>query len=273
MKENKKIMPERFCTLDTNMSLEKLIMAQENKIPVVGRVLLWNSQEKNLKVDLGNDIYGFLPIDLASIYPSSLDNGDLTSSIRAIIGKPILTIIEQVSFNGEGTMIKLNRKILMLDAFNFVSNSIGKTVECCVTGIVAFGVFVDVGNGLSGLIHHKDLCIPRLKDFRELGFDVGDKITAKIIDVNDNFQISLNYKDQFENMALTTNRNDLVIATILKQHNNDGFFGCTNPNTPVLIDIPSDVNCYYGDKILARAKAPKKKHPDKLNLVFHSFVK
>lgn len=270
--ENKKFMPERFSTLDTNMSLEKLIMAKDSKEPVTGKVVLWNSQEKTMEVDLGNNWLGTLPIDDATIYPALFPNGSLTASARYIVGKNIIVSVKSIYTEDNKATIILSRKNLMLDAFNSLANSIGETIECCVTGINSFGVFVDAGNGISGLIHYKNLCIPRVRKYSELGFDVGDKINAKLISINEDFKVDFNYKDQFENMALTLNTNDLVIATVLENLNHDGFFGYVNPNTPVLIDVPHDVSFAYGDKILARVKNAKQHHPDKLNLVFVSFT-
>ena len=170
------------------------------------------------------------------------------------------------------TIIILSRRELMAERFNELSTSVGKMIECCITSITHLGVFVEVGNGISGLIHYSELSIPRVRSFKELGFDIWDKISAKILSVNENFQVSLNYKDQFENMALSLNRNDLIVVQILEQHNHDGYFGYINPNTPILVDIPSDVHCHYGDKILARVKNRKSHHPTNLNVVLHSLL-
>lgn len=273
MNENKKLMPERFSTLDTNMSLEKLILAKDSKEPITGKVVLWDSQEKVLEVDLGNGFIGILPIDDASIYPTLHPNGKLMPSLVYIVGKNVIVTVKSIDTDNEIPIIMLSRKETMLDAFNIISNSIGETVECCVTGISPFGVFVDIGNGISGLIHYMNLCVPRVRRYSELGFDVGDKIKAKITGVNDKFQVELNYKDLFENLAFSLNPDDITFVTILERHNGDGYFGYLNPSTPVLVDVPPDVDCNYGDKVVARVKNSKQHHPDKLNLVFVSFSK
>jgi len=272
MNENKKVMPERLYSLDENMSLEKIIWAHENKIPVVGKILLWNSAAKQFKVSLGNALYGFLPIKDASIYNSVLPTGQLSASIRSVIGKPVILTVKSVDVSGNHPKITVSRKELMLNAFNIISDSLGKNVECCVSSFSSFGIFVDVGNGISGLIRYQDLCVSRIESFSDIGLKVGDTITAQVISVDNDFHVSLNYKDQFENLANVLNRDDLIEATILAPINSSGYFAYLNPNSSAVVDIPEDIPCKYGDKILARVKGQQRSNPNNLRLTFVSFI-
>ena len=271
MNENKKIMPERFCTLDNNMSLEKLIRARDAKETVVGKVVLWNSVSKHLDVDLGNGLYGILPIADASIYPSLLPNERIAPSIYATIGKPVIVTVKSVNTTGENPIIILSRKENMLNAFNTISESIGKDFECCVTSFASFGVFVEVANGVTGLIVYKDLCTSRIKSPTDIGINLGDKITAKLLSVDDNFRINLNYKDQFENLAYTLSTDNLIEATILEPINDLGYFCYLTPNTYAVVDVSPTISCKYGDKVIARVKPCRPNKPDKLRLSFVSF--
>lgn len=272
MNGNKKIMPEMFCKLDDSMSLEKLIRAQSEQIPVYGKVVLWDSQAKLFKVDLGNGFFANLPIELSTVYQTVLDNGRLSAAIRSIIGHTIIATVLCVETSEENPRITLSRRRNMLEAFDFLSKSIGKNIECCVTSISTFGVYVDCGNGISGFIHFTELCISRVSHFSEI-VNVGDKITAKILSVDcDKFHISLNYKDQFENLSLILNPEDLLETTILKRLNADGYFAYLNPNTSAVVDIPEDVSCNYGDKIVAKVKGRRSEHPEQLRLTFVSFI-
>jgi len=271
MKENKKIMPERFCSLDNNMSLEKIIRACETKENIVGTVVLWNSVSKHFDVSLGNGLYGILPIKDASIYPTVHSNETLTPSIRAIIGKPIIVTVESVNNLSANPIITLSRKDNMLNAFNTISELIGKNFECCVTSFSNFGLFVEIANGVSGLIVYQDLCSSRIDSPADIGINPGDKITAKLISVGENFHLNLNYKDQFENLAYSLNVNDLVECTILKPINDMGYFCYLNPNTYAVVDVPCEIPCHYGDKVIARVKKCRPTMPDKLRLTFLSF--
>jgi small subunit ribosomal protein S1 len=69
---------------------------------------------------------------------------------------------------------------------------VGDDVEGEITGIVEFGVFIKVEDGLEGLAHISELDWGLVEDPHNL-FKVGDKIKAKIIEVKDG-KISLSVK-------------------------------------------------------------------------------
>ena len=68
------------------------------------------------------------------------------------------------------------------------------------------------------------------------------------------------------------NRDDLTEATILKPINSSGYFVYLNPNTSAVVDVPPNLPCKYGDRIVARVKGPRNNHPDDLRLTFVSFI-
>lgn len=272
MNENKKIMSERFCKLDDSMSLEKLIRTQNEKIPVCGKVILWNSQAKLFKVDLGNGFFGNLPLELSTVYQTTFDDGRLTPAVRSIIGHTIIATVLCVDTSEETPKITLSRRENMLEAFDFLSKSIDKDIECCVTSISTSGVYVDCGNGISGFIHYTGLCTSRVMHFSEI-VTVGNKITAKVISVDDTkFHVSLNYKDQFENLAFVLSPDDFIEAIILRPLNDSGYFVYLNPNTSAVVDVSKDIPCNYGDKVVARVKGRRAEHPEQLRLTFVSFI-
>lgn len=274
MAETMKTMLEQFQTLDNSMSLEKIIRAKESKEPVIGKVVMWHSTSNFFEVDLGNGLHGILPLSNSSIYPSLSSEGKLSAALRYIMGKHIAVIITSVNnANSTSPIITLSRKELMLNAFNSISNSIGKEVECCVTSFSTFGVFVDVGNGISGLIYYKQLCLPRVESFSDVGISIGDKITATILDVDEkNFHVNLNYKDQFENLVTTLEEGDLIIVKALKPHNDDAYFVFANANTSALMDTPPNLDINYGDNVVARVKGPRPNNPEQLRLTFVSLA-
>ena len=273
MKENKNLLPERFCSLDSEMSLEKILQAKDNQEAIVGRVTSWNSSSKELEIRLGNGFKGILPIKDASIYPCILANGELTPSIRSLIERTVLLSVEAVDLSGDEPRITLSRKRNMLNAFNLISNSIGKEVECAVTTCCDFGVFVDISNGVTGLIPSTLLSMSRYCHPSDLGIHAGDKITATIVAVESDCRITLNYKDRFENLAYSLNADELVEATILQPLNKSGYFAYVNANTPAVVDVPKSIPCNYGDKIVAVVKGVRTNHPDHLKLAFVSFIK
>lgn len=74
---------------------------------------------------------------------------------------------------------------------------VGEVVEGTVTGIVDFGIFIKIEEGLEGLAHISELDWGLVEDPSDL-FEVGEEVTAKIIDKEED-KISLSIKALKEN--------------------------------------------------------------------------
>ena len=73
----------------------------------------------------------------------------------------------------------------------------GEEIDGTITGIVDFGVFVKVEDGLEGLVHISEIDWALVEDPRKL-FKVGDKVKVKIIEIKDG-KVSLSIKALKEN--------------------------------------------------------------------------
>lgn len=62
-----------------------------------------------------------------------------------------------------------------------------------VTGVMPFGVFVDIGEGESGLVHISEISSKYVKDINEF-IKKGDKVRAKVIKIDENGKLSLSIK-------------------------------------------------------------------------------
>ena len=95
---------------------------------------------------------------------------------------------------------------------------IGDVVEGKVTGVVDFGVFVEFGDGLEGLIHISELAWQRIENPSDL-IKVGDQIKAKIISVEDN-KVSLSRKklidDPWRSVSKKYKIGDTVEGKVIK---------------------------------------------------------
>ena len=81
-----------------------------------------------------------------------------------------------------------------------VSNlEIGLVTEGTVESLQPYGAFVDLGNGLSGLVHISQICEKRIKKPSE-AVAVGDKVKVKITAIKDG-KISLSMKEASDMMA------------------------------------------------------------------------
>ncbi len=69
---------------------------------------------------------------------------------------------------------------------------IGLVTEGTVESIQPYGAFIDLGNGLSGLVHVSQICEKRIKTPAAV-LKVGDKVKVKVINVKDG-KLSLSMK-------------------------------------------------------------------------------
>ena len=77
----------------------------------------------------------------------------------------------------------------------------GSIVEGVVESLQTFGAFVDIGDGLSGLVHISQISEYRIKKPSEV-LKVGEKVKVKILNTNDG-KISLSIKAAAEEMPMT----------------------------------------------------------------------
>ena len=83
---------------------------------------------------------------------------------------------------------------------NKVSNlEIGLITEGIVESLQTYGAFVNLGNGLSGLVHISQICEKRIKKPSEVLSD-GDKVKVKVTGIKDG-KISLSIKEASDMMA------------------------------------------------------------------------
>lgn len=83
---------------------------------------------------------------------------------------------------------------------NKVSNlEVGLVTEGTVESLQTYGAFVNLGNGLSGLVHISQICEKRIKKPSEV-LAVGDKVKVKVTAVKDG-KISLSIKEASDVMA------------------------------------------------------------------------
>ena len=75
--------------------------------------------------------------------------------------------------------------------------TVGQIVEGKITGITNFGVFIDLGDGKSGLVHISEVARSYVSDIKEF-VKIGDVVKAKILNIGDDGKISLSIKKALE---------------------------------------------------------------------------
>ena len=146
-------------------------------------------------------IQGFLPTSQLRLkhYPR-VEGGDkekILDELKKLVGENlVVTIIDSDSqekkliFSEKGTEAEEIKEIIS-------KYKVGDIIECDITGIVDFGIFVKIEEGLEGLIHISELDWALVENPADL-YKVGEKVTAQIIEIKNN-KISLSSK------ALKTN--------------------------------------------------------------------
>jgi small subunit ribosomal protein S1 len=96
--------------------------------------------------------------------------------------------------------------------------AVGDELECEVTGIVDFGVFLKIEDGLEGLVHISELDWGLVEDPRSM-FKLKSKVRAKIIDIKDG-KISLSIKalkdNPWKSFESTLKKGDIVKGVVIK---------------------------------------------------------
>lgn len=167
-------------------------------------------------------IMGFLPASQlkAEHYPRVVD-GDkdkILDELRKLVGTRIMvTIISatpkegKLIFSEKGLDDKEKRQLI-------ASYVVGDIVDGEITGMVDFGAFVKLEEGLEGLIHISEIDWGLVDDPRHF-FKVGDKVKVKIIDIKDG-KVSLSAKQLKDNpwqvATAKYNKGDKVEGVIIK---------------------------------------------------------
>ncbi len=149
-------------------------------------------------------IRGFLPVSQLSAehYPrvGSADKDEILQRLNSLVGQNIKVRI--LDANKRDNKLIFSEKEAVKDglAERFAELNVGDTVKGVVTGVVDFGVFVNV-DGIEGLIHISEISWERVNNPSDY-VKVGDTIDAKIIAI-DKERLSLSMKQLVEDPWLS----------------------------------------------------------------------
>jgi ribosomal protein S1 len=146
-------------------------------------------------------IAGFLPASQlkAEHYPRVLDSDKdkILKELKKLVGTHISVMIIS-TLPKEGKLIFSEKDNNPEEKKEILSKyNIGDSLECTIAGIVDFGVFLKLEEGLEGLVHISELDWGLVEDPRTM-FKVGEKVKAKVIEIKDG-KISLSIKALLEN--------------------------------------------------------------------------
>lgn len=75
--------------------------------------------------------------------------------------------------------------------------TVGQIVEGKITGITNFGVFADLGDGLSGMVHISEVARTYVNDIKDF-VKLNDVLKMKVLNISEDGKISLSIKRALE---------------------------------------------------------------------------
>jgi len=191
--EYQKFIPEGWENKNENYSLNSLKLAKEKGSVIQGKV--YKCDEKyNMYIKLNNDINGIIPRDEIDYLCTDNDGNAKIGLCKNKVNNYVQFKVKDFSDN---TNIILSRKEVCKDAWEWVNNELtpGTVVNGIVKNIKPYGVFVEIGGGVVGMIYIQDISISRMKNPNERFF-IGQKIKTVIKSINkENSRIILSYKE------------------------------------------------------------------------------
>ncbi|MDE2041420.1 MAG: S1 RNA-binding domain-containing protein, partial [Patescibacteria group bacterium] len=187
-------------------------------------------------------ITGFLPASQlkAEHYPRITD-GDkdkILDELKKLVGERLnVSIITadpkegKLIFSEKGSETKEKEKIVS-------KYEIGSEVEGSVTGVVDFGVFVRLEEGLEGLVHISEIDWGLVDDPRNF-VKVGQKIKAKIIEIKDG-KISLSLKQLRPNPWIEASKKykkDMPVSGVIIKFNKHGALASIEEGVAGLVHV------------------------------------
>ncbi len=187
-------------------------------------------------------IVGFLPASQLKTdhYPRIAD-GDkdkILDELKKLVGTRLqLSIITadpkegKLIFSEKGSETKEKEKIVS-------KYEIGDEVEGTITGVVDFGVFVKLEEGLEGLIHISEIDWGLVDDPRNF-VKVGQNIKAKIIEIKDG-KISLSLKQLKPNPwteAAKKYKKDMLVSGVIIKFNKHGALASIEEGVAGLVHV------------------------------------
>jgi len=177
-------------TATRGRSWERLQNLMEKREAVIVRPLEANKGGLLIEID---GIKGFLPVSQLSAknYPRAADKDQILNRLRSLVGKAMEVGV--LDANKDEAKLIFSEKIVKKGELQEVlkNYAVGNKVQCKVTGVVDFGVFVTAGE-VEGLIHISEISWEKVENPSKY-VNVGDEIEVIIIGIDDE-RLSLSIK-------------------------------------------------------------------------------
>ncbi len=195
--------------MDDGQGNIQLSRKEANQILAWDKLEQYRTEEKDLMVKISGvtnggaicyveDIRGFIPASQLSL--------DYVEDVNPWLHKSLK--VRVITVDKAKEKLVLSAKVILQEEAKAQRNSKvamivpGSVLEGTVESLTPYGAFVNLGEGLSGLVHISQISQKRIKKPSEV-LNVGDKIKAKVLNTNDG-KISLSMKSLEEDMEADT---------------------------------------------------------------------
>ena len=125
----------------------------------------------------------------------------LDVKVKGIVNAGVIAYVEGIRGFIPASKLSLNyvedlneylNKDIQVQVFDLDKEKVGLVTEGTVESLQPYGAFINLGNGLSGLVHISQICAKRIKHPSAV-LAVGDKVKVKVIAIKDG-KLSLSMK-------------------------------------------------------------------------------
>ncbi len=191
--EYQRFMPEGWSVNKFELTKDKLINAISTGEILQAKVNKCDSNY-NLYVDLGNELTGVIPreeVEAVNVDETGFPKPNIcTSKVNRYVQFKVKDIDSKNNYI-------LSRRDVGKEALNWITNELqeGMIVNGIVKSMQPYGVFVEIGGGIVGLLHIEDISVARIKTPAER-LKIGQKINVMIKCIDRKLErVILTYKE------------------------------------------------------------------------------
>lgn len=247
--EYQKFIPEGWNDTKENYSLSTIENAIKQGCIIQGKAYMCD-ENYNIHVKLNDNIDGIIPRNEIDYCGLGEDGNIKIGVCKNKINNYVQFKVKQICSENS---VLLSRKDVCMDALNWVNTELepGMIINGIVKNIRPYGVFVEIGGGVVGLIHIQDISISRMKNPNERFF-IGQKIKTVVKSIDkENFRIILSYKELLGNWEdnIKSFKEKTVVKGIVKEYDKykNGIFIELTPNLVGLAEYKTGY--IYGQKV------------------------
>lgn len=173
-------------------------------------ILAWDSLKKAMETKAHKNIKVAQAVNggvvtylngIRAFIPASQLSLSYVEDLESYVGKELEVVLITVDEDAKKLVLsakEVEKEKAVNDKNSKISKlQLGLVTTGTVERIVPYGAFIQIGDGLSGLVHISQICGKRIKSPSEV-LKEGDEVTVKIIDIKDG-KVSLSIKAVAEN--------------------------------------------------------------------------